>query len=365
MKLQTEDFRKVFKIIDLVENHAGLLSSQFVKLTCNQGSIQMALAGLCIAESRLKTPEAVEIWNFYLDRRVLAAFLDTTRAQTIDVTLQKGSLTLLAGRQKANFTAMDEVSGYSIWKPKPGTLRSLKLSDEMRQELGVLAEYAPITAAADHLSAVYLVEKYGIIATDSFVIAACLDPGISHTFPLPVVLSKLAAGNKVTSLDLDKTGAGIRFPEGHVFQPISARCQKEYPLRKIQDALKVHQTVKPILKINAGKLNDSIEHLQKFIFGSDVDVLLQLQAGQREGNLLMLLDLVRGKTQIASAGELVTKGLDLKWPVAKIAPWVSYVAKLDKEGTILCAFDPQSHCNILQMAHGKRRYILVVAENLP
>ena len=361
MKLPVDDFRKAFGVINLVGSHAGLLSSQFIKMVCSKGILKMSLTGLCLGESQITIPDTSASWTFYLDRRVLEAFLNTTRAQTLDLVLQKESLTLLAGKQKASSTPMNEVSGYSHWKPN-GTLRSMKLSEQMHKELGVLSSYAPITAAADHLSAVYLIQKYGIIATDSFVVAACFDASLPSTFPLPVVISKLASDNKVSHLELDKTGAGIRFPEGYVYQTISSRCQTDYPIKAVQEVLRTSRSVPPVLKITAGHLFDSLEYLKKFIFGSDTDINIQCQAGQKEKTVLLTMDLIRGRTQTAAVGDMVAKDLDLKWPVSKVDSWISYIAGLDRDQPIHCCVDPKSKSNILIAPAGKRSYVIVIAE---
>ena len=360
MKLPVSGFRSAAEVIFHVGSHAGLLSSQFVKMVCAKGTLKMALTGLCLGESSLAVPDASADWTFYLDRRVLEAFLATTKAQTLDMSIVKDSLVLLAGRSKASSTPMSEVSGYASWKSKP--TGSLKITDALRRELGVLSGYAPITAAADHLSAVYLIQKYGILATDSFVIAACIDPGMTQSFPLPVVISQLAAAQKVTTLDLDKQGAGIRFPEGYVYQTVSARCQTDYPIAAVQGVIKTSRAVPSCLKIKVGKLADALGYLKTFIFGSDIDINIQCPAGQKDLSLLLTMDLIRGRTQTASSGEEVAKDLNLKWPISKIDPWVTYIAGIDREQVVCCAFDPASHSNIMVASAGKRHYILIVAE---
>ncbi len=363
MKLQTDEFRRAFEIVDLVELNSSVNSTRFVKLVHNHAALRFSMTGLCIAESCVKTSGRGS-WTFYVDRKSLAAFVDTTTVPTIDLVVQDGSLTLQAGDHKTTFMAMAPISGYSHWNPTSEKLQRLKITDGLRNDLKCLSDYAEPGKVADHLSAVYLIEKYGILATDQFVVAACLDPALSATFPLPVALSKLVARKaRVATLEVEKIGAAIRFPEGYLYQPISARCGTDYPIRKVQGAVKESQNLKPLMKVKAGELKDAIVYLQAFIFGPEInDAVIHCQNGENMDSILLRLRSVRGEVQITLPGEISTNELRLKWLVPRVTPWVEYMAELDREAPIYCGCDPKTHCTVLRSTHGTRQFVLVMAD---
>lgn len=359
MKIPTDDCREAFKIVDQVDNQPGLASSQYVHLTGKDSKIQMRLTGLCIGKAAIASGDPNE-WAWYIDRRILGAFLSSTKAKTVTIDVQKDILRLQSGRHKVSAAGMDAISGYGHWAP-PKDLTRFPLDAALRKELALLGEYAPITAAADHLQAVYLVEGYGIIATDSFIVAACLDPGVSFTFPLPVILSRSLTvnGAGMEELLLDGKGAGIRYKKGYLYQPQNANCLTNYPLEKIQGVIAARQAIKPTIKVEAGVLFDALTRLNSFVFGADTDLHIICQPGTQPGTALLTMDLAQGKVQTTMAVTSAADAYQLSWLVPKITPWVEYINGLSDKIVIGCGADED--CAVLQAVHNKKRRLLVVA----
>ena len=361
MKIPIEDCREAFKIVDQVDTQPGLPSSMFVRLAGKNSKFQLSLTGLCVGRATVATDDPGE-WSWYVDRRIFGAFLASTKAKTVSLDIlgeAKDVLRLQSGRHKVSAAGMEAISGYANWTPK--TVTELPLSPAMRKELVMLAEYAPTTAAADHLSAVYLVKGYGVIATDSFVVAASIDPAITHTFPLPVVLSRslTANGTGTESLLLDKNGAGIRYNKGYLYQPQNQLCLSSYPLKKIQDVVTARLAIKPTLKVAAGVFRDALTRLRGFVFGADTDLRIHCQPGKVPGSVLLTMDLAQGKVQTSMAVASAAENFETSWLVPKITPWVEYIAGLSDEVVISCGFDEE--CSVFQALHQKRRRLLVVA----
>lgn len=356
MKLDTNTCLEAFKIVDMVDMQPGMLSSQFVRLTADK-KLRLSLTGVCIGEAVVKLPEP-EAWKFYIDRRVLGAFLASTKAKQISLEHHNGELRLVAGRQqKVLVSNSEDVSGYTSWSRKESNA-TLKLSETLRKELKLLAEYAPTTAAADHLSAVNMVKGYGTIGTDSFIIAAYLDPSTAISFPLPVVLTKTLASKQVDELLLNKGGAGVQFSNGYLYQTVVARARTNYPLKKIQGVLNDAQKLKPLLSVDPGKLHEGLTKVKAFVFGSSVDIEVTIEAGKTEDSLQLSLNLVNGSAQVNIAGKY-TGSSPLVFPIDKIAPWIEHIASLKDAKTIYGSMG--EGYTSLRSSKGNKHHILVCA----
>ncbi len=355
MTFETDKALAAFKVVDLVGLHAGILSSQFIMLQYSSGKLFMNLTGHAVASTSFPvTGDSGANWTFFLDRRVLGAFLSSTQAKTIDLKMDN-TLTLKAGRHRAVVPAMSRVVGYSRWKPD-ASVKSIKISDELKTEFSMMADYAPITAAADHLSAVYMVKGYGILATDSFCLSALQDSTIAKTFPLPVVLAKLITGS-VDTIQIDGGGAGIRFPEGYVYQASSARSQTDYPLEDIKKVVNGALTTKPAVKIPAKRLLEGLAYLNGFVFGSASDVNVELSGKTGEKVIRLSMSSPAGEVhKLLTESEILVPEFSLKWPLLKVLPWVTHIATLDEKISCAVSADHQ-----LLLAGDKKKRVLFIA----
>lgn len=362
MKLEIEACRTAFKIIDQVTSHAGLLSSQFIRLQYSKDKLYLNLSGMAIGSANIPATDGGGTpWTFYMDRRVLAAFLSTTQAKAIELVLEKDSLTLKAGRQKATVAGMSAVAGYTSWKRSP-SVKTLKLSEHLKKELGMLANYAPTTSAADHLMAVYLIKGYGILSTDSFCLASCLDSSISETFPLPVVLAQLAAASQSSQLYIEKAGGGMVFPQGYIYQAVSARTQTDYPMVPVKKVVAARIVDKPMVKLPIKRLAEGFDYLKNFIFGADTGIFVELSGKQADKTLRISMKSPAGEVnKVLSDGEILVPEFSIRWPIAKAGPWVAYQAGIDADALVHCGKDADGA--FLTTGTPKKKNLLVIAEN--
>jgi len=361
MKVDAKECLEAFQIVDQVDTQPGLLSSQFVYLEGGADELKMSLTGLCTGQASCKI-EGGQKWAWWMDRRVLQAFLKSVKTKTITLDLQKDFLLWKSGRQKVTAAGVAPVSGYASWGASTNGATTLTLTPELRKELAIHANYAPTTAAADHLSAVYLCKGYGVISSDSFVVSACLDKSYTTTLPLPVLLTQmLAADNGAASvvIDKDKGGAGVKYKQGYIYQPLSANCISSYPLKKICGVVASQAAEKAVLKVTAKVLMETLTHLRNYIFGSETDLMVICRSTEVPDQTLMTLDVAQGKVETHMSGTF-SASFQLKWAIAKIFPWVAYIAGIDAEAEISCAAN--TDCNIFWAKSKNQRRLLIVSE---
>ena len=355
MKFPTVDLRETFAVVDKVEPQVGMQSSQFVHLNLAKGKLNMAMCGLVVSESNCNAEGTMD--SFFADRRVLGAFLGSCRGVVVDITVKENQMTLKSGRQQVVLTGMSEISGYGKWQPN-GKLPKLALTDELRKELSMLSQYAPITAASDHLSAVYLLKSYGILATDMFAIAACLDSSIDSTVPLPIGLAKLAGKLDARHFQVDKEGAGIQLPRGYLYQALSTRL-KEFPLKAVRGLLDGAKEQPTVASFKASDLLHGLTHLRQFIFGgSGEDAVVEVNCTPEQTTFTLQMAQGTAHCKVPTHGKL-TKPVKLKWLLNPMLPWVEYVAG-EEEAIVQCTQADGNHG--FRSKHKSKQYILILAD---
>jgi hypothetical protein len=358
MKLVTEELKATFAIVDKVDSHAGLLASQYVKLTFDKAKLAMSLCGLIIGESNMSTDGSLQ-GTFFADRRVFGAFLSTAKSKEADLAIKDGQMVMTGGKQKVLLSGVEEVSGYSVWTA-PKKAKTISITPILKKELGVISQYAPITAAADHLSAVYMVEGYGIIATDQFNVAVCLDSKVETTVPLPVSLTKLISGMDAKEVVTDANGAGIKLGKGYLYQALSTRLS-EYPLETLQKLVATNSKSPVLASFKLEDLAIGLAYLKSFVFGSGDDAVVEINCAADAMDSLFTLTMAQGKAnrKVALASK-ASKEVTLKWPLLQAMPWIEHLNALDPELTLNCTQGEGNHG--LRAKHAGKQYILLMAD---
>ncbi len=355
MKIVTQDLQEAFKVVDQVDTQPGLASSQFLRLEASDTELKLSLTGLCVGYVTCPVEEGKD-WMWYIDRRVVSAFLASAKSKAITVDHKDNALLWKSGRQRITSTAMDAVTGYANWVPSGN---KLALTATLRKELALHAQYAPQTAAADHLSAVCLCKGYGVLASDSFVVATCLDKTQPTSLKLPVLLTSLM-GNGAAVL-VDKNGAGIQYSNGYLYQPLATNCVTGYPLKKIAQVVTERSGLKPLLKVKARSFFDTLTHLKNYVFGSITDLLVTCTASKTPGHVNLTLDVISGQAQTAMEADYATE-FKLSWNLGKLLPWAEHIASLDGDTVVSCG--QKDGCYVFSARIGKPLRMLVIAETV-
>ena len=73
---------------------------------------------------------------------------------------------------------------------------------------------------------------------------------------------------------------------------------------------------------------------------------------------------VQGDAEVVTSGD-AEPGADtekLKWPLAKVYPWLEHIAAEDKEAVVTCSFTGDSY--LLHATVGKVQHLLILAERV-
>ncbi len=238
MKIKLEDFRGAFEICDSVQASPVMDSSQFVRLKQNASELTISLTGILRAEAKVTSAVPGGKWTSYVERRILKAFLSTSKSADIEF-FYKDKLTLKTD-QRLEVAPHTVISGYETWTPN----NLFDLEPEQTKALRTAVKYLPHTAGTDHVDAICFCKDYGVVVTDTLFMMGILGSPVKTDFFLPGSLAKVLSGNP-NKIAADKTGVGIGFSSGFVFQPLSSDLDR-YPVNKcksmIEEALQASRS---------------------------------------------------------------------------------------------------------------------------
>ena len=361
MKIQMEALNAAYKVVEAVQTHAGLLTSQFVRVQPDGDGLKLNLTGLAIGEATVpgsaielqkdKLPES----DVYLDRRLFGGFLSMhKRAETVKLRTKDSGVTLISGSHKLDISG-SEFSGYQTWKPsKKG--KAVELTQEELKQLVLLRRYTSETSAADHLNAIRLVPGYGALATDMFAMTVVLDKKTRLQGFFPSLLPGMVTGG--VEAVVEPYGTGVLFPQGYLYQPVSENCAKSFPEKNLRTLVSTVSKAKPVVSLPLKTLRDVFGQLMGFVFGSTDQQTATVECvGDAAKNLVtMRLKLAQGQTERAFKHEL-SADFELLWSAKYLSPWLEGIPDAE---TVAC-YRMDFGAAFVAKAD-KRVYLLMVAE---
>jgi hypothetical protein len=361
LNIDAEVFRNAYQIVSAVGSHAGLLTSQFVRVSRNGDGLGLNLTGLAVGEATIPAA-AIELQrdqlpekDLYFDRRLLGGFLGAhERAKSFRVTFKQDAVTLRSKSHRLDITSV-EVSGYQSWKPAKKA-SPVRLQEEELEQLRFLQKFTSATAAADHLNAIRMSPGYGALASDSFSMAAVLDKKSRLRGFFPSILPGLIS-SEVRAV-VERNGTGVQFDHGYLYQPVSENCHKSFPEKTLRELLAGVQKSKPVVTIATKTFRDVFQQLAGFVFGaSDYEkALIECSGDAAKGMVTMQLKLTQGMTRRAFKQE-VARDFSVAWPVKRIEPWLMELPDVEQVDCYASDFG-----TAFRACYDERTYMLAVAE---
>ena len=356
MKIDINELKAAWEIVNGVDTASGIASSQTARLVAKGGMLEMSLEGLCSGRSSCPTDDLAAAWTWYVDRRVISAFLSASKGKTVSLDRVKDSLIMRCGRQKITVVSMADISGYSDWDPSAsnGTF-TLKLSEDFAAELLLHSRYA---AKEDDMAAICLEKGYGMLSSDSFAVNVEHDKGRKASYKIPSLLAGFLSAKGAKEVLIEKNGAGVRWPNGWLYQPLPVNCVAGYPLKRVATISSDVASAKPLVKIAAKALSEALASLKPYAFGG-TDLHVRCLPSKTDGRADLFLDTASGSAQTgvdATWGDPSTS--ILKWPFERLLPWVDHVAAGEPNIPISCGEKDGLYAFTVK---GKKHRVLVIA----
>jgi len=350
VKLKLESIRSAFALVASVPAITAVDSSAFVRLEHGAGHFTLDLCGVLWGHASIKTGDTQK-WEFFVDRRVLSAFLSTAKGQDVDIICKGTQLVMKAG-QTLDIPSHDAVTGYQTWKPA----KTFSMSGDWIAGLQTLVRYCPAMPGMEYVDAVNFQRGYGAIATDTMVIAAILDPKAAWTMLVPSSLASLIKQFDGAQLAAEKTGFGIVTELGSVYQPLDDNLNT-YPVQKLKEVINGAAKSKVLAEMDVTELRGVLDDAAAFLMDTNESAVVSVEDGALTANV----EVHGGKFQrsIKVTGKGAVK--PSRWPVKQLAPWLAYLDGVDPESKVGYAREPD--LRILLSKVGGRQNVLVFADS--
>jgi hypothetical protein len=288
-------------------------------------------------------------WTAYAERRAFKAFLDTATDPDLEL-FYKDQLILKSG-QRLEIATHTPITGYESWSPKT----TFDLSDRQNLALKTAVRFLPNIAGSEHVEAVYCGKGYGMIATDTLVMMASLDPSYKQEFFLPAAVANVLSFNK-GKIGLEKNGVGAVVGNGFVYQPLSAELDR-YPKDNCKKSLDTAKGAPVLFEVQASPLLETLRVASQFLV--DKNEGATVEAGK--AGLQITVDMISGKFQ-RSVPVSGTCKLDapVQWSVKRILPWLEYAVDVKKDVELLVS--RITNATAFQFTEAKQTDILLFAD---
>lgn len=306
MRINPELLRQAVGMLDHVPQRTGIQSSEFVRLSCKKGKLEMSLASDLIGVASI-TPEEPEEFSFFIERKLLFPFISASKdgKKEFSLSVADSTLTLRQGRRSAKWSAIEPVKGYS----SAGTLKEkeLTIQEGLIEELRLAAKYSSQDQLSPELSCVWLDRKgKRILSTNKFsVFQAQAEP--DGEGPIPGAFPDLL--EEASTIMVSETGARIVHPYGYLFQAFNQKALSEFPLKAISSTMKAADSWKVRLNLKVGPILEILLRLANYISGASSeetiirvegkkgDPLLRLKTGTSQGAFSESLKLIQPPTE--------------------------------------------------------------------
>lgn len=349
MKAESAKLIECFNFVDNVPASTIIESSQYVFLEAKGDHLVLNLSGLLSARASMSCEGEV---NALIDRRALGAFLGKTKEFVTCEASEKGII-LRSGNARLEAAQPKESGDYTSWEPGQG--HKLKLEGN----LGLLSEYAKANPGEPHMEVVCFSKGFGAFATDSLVVAACLDPNMPKECLLPRYIANLAGKLNAEELWVEKSGVAIRNSLGWIYQPLPA-TDAAYPSGQVKEVIGNITNQPGFLTVGASALLDALNPFNNYAWAGDSLLSVQCIPSKKIADSLRLkLDTPTVKFEHSVSVKITGKTPEKwGWPVARILPWLEFVKIFDAEITV----GETEYVRWFRCIHDSKEYYLAAAQ---
>lgn len=340
MKIQTEELKAAYRLLNNVPQVDILETSRFLRCNTTERSMEIQLAGILIGFATVKVKDGTKL-KFHLDRSALGGFLAAAHGE--EITLQTGDkIQLQQGRNKLEVAKPAEVAGYGQRPSSKGKV--LEFDPETFARLQTLAKYIPKKGNDERYSALQGVRGLGWMATDGLTMAVWKCP-VGSSIAIPGVLWQ--AMKDGDEFSLNEGIAMCTNPSGVLYQPLHADLTA-FPVEKTKTIAERAFQAKAIVQMTMEDWLNALHYFQGF---PNEGAFVECDAGKSQLTLKVSTPNIKAETTVPAKiqGSLPNK---LSWELAKLLPWAEdidaetvYLAVMEK----LAVFTTEGKKDLLAM----------------
>jgi hypothetical protein len=353
----------VLQILDLVPSRPGIGSSSFVQLSEKNGQATMSLSSDVSGEVQVKGTGTLGLKKkFYLDRNVFFPFIFTAKSYKSDKPFvfslsADNEMLIQQGRRKARFDCGIPGAGYGEFSGLKKAV-SLPIDENIAELITIATACSTTDASVPELNCVYTMQgdkRLRFYATNQLT-AFCARKKTKHTFPkslaFPLYLVPYLKHDRLSEIWMKEKEVVLRFDCGYIWQGLSIKATKAFPVKTIQDLLTEGNHWGEIFRLPMSKLGAVTARFSDYLTSvkrQDWSLVLKGAAGDQE--LLLEVSIPQGtfreKVKIEAPLEVA---VFIEWPLDTLLPILTHLAKIKD--------------SVLSVRWGKKTPYLLTAGNI-
>lgn len=332
------------EVLDLVPSRPGLPSSEFIMVerAGKNGDIIVHLASEVTGTVTLKGDGKWPFEKpFYLDRRVFLPFVraskDIKTKAPFKFTANEKQLVVKNGKRKAEFDGQPAVQGYG--QPPSGKLVSrIELGNHTRGLIYCARECASADPVTPQLNCVYIQPKGGdvnVFATNQKIVYAAKSKTklkSASPIPFPLYLVSLLGSDKLKEVLWKDKYVAITFPHGIIWQPVSAKANKNFPAKDIAKHMASAEKEPAMFTVDARKMASHIIRIIGYLAAvRRQDWALDLTGKKGEREVIVSSTVPQSSfRETLMLDHPCKSSFSLSWPLDMLEPVFDYLHKKEK-----------------------------------
>jgi hypothetical protein len=322
-------------VMSLVPSQPGVPSSEFFRIIRKGKACKFCLSSIVSGEISVVGKGRFPFKIFYLDRKVFLPFVGVAKELRGDLpfvfTAKGKHLLVMHGKRRAVFNASTKVMGYTF-QPNEKLQSKVVLDQKARKLITCARDCSPNDTVSPVLNCVYIRpynKGLGVYATNTLVMfKGRASAKISPRIPLPLGLVPLLGSEQLKSVHWRKRLVALHFSCGNVWQPVSAKALKRFPVSAIEKVMQRAQAYPLLFKVKSQRFGKVIARLGMYLGAvRRQDWVLELVgiAGKRS---VKLVSNVPGSSfkEVVVASAPMKKDFALTWPLSNLLPVFEYLA---------------------------------------
>ena len=329
-------------VLDLVPSRSGIAASVFVRLDGNGSKLRMSLSsevsGQVVVRGEGKWPVKKP---FYLDRRLLFPFIYVAQSVStksgFEFQLEKKELLVRHGRRRARFSLVDSVMGFDKLKKKKASVR-MHIDDRLRKLMLSARGCAVDDPSLPHLNCIYLkpgkktttTEVYTTNGAVGFHAVHKVKKSMKNPLPFPLYVAGLLKEEGVKRVLNQKNQVVLEFENGDIWQMVSAKAAKKFPVKTIIKMLAELRKTKSMFRMECRRLHNVVERLLLYLASvSRQDWVLWLKGSKGGKEILFEVTVPQGVfREKVPVHKALVSDVEIEWPLAAMIPVFQYLGDL-------------------------------------
>ena len=355
-QLKRNDIIPQLDILSMVPPKLGIPSSQYFWVRGNGSKVYLSGSSYVGGEISLKGKGT---WpfkdDFYLDRSMFLPFIMAARElkdkHTFKFEKKGKQLVVTHGNRKVSFDSQPHVKGYGnahrILKNMDTTI---PISEDLKDMLVCGKNCAVSDSVVPELDCVYLqkstsgvgIKLYASSEKVVYIGTGKLNEGkITASIPFPLYLINLLEAHGLKKILCAGKYVVLQFEHGLIWQPVSQKAIKDFPVKKIRIHAKIGEKQKVTFVASSRRFARLMLRLGYYLQSVRRKDWVVNVTGKKGSSIIDVNTSIAGAkfSEKISTSDVIHKDFKLEWPLHILEPIFGYLSKKTKKLGVIVKVD--------------------------